>query len=237
MYHFDFQTGETLLVNKPSTWTSFDVVNKLRYTISRALGVKRIKVGHAGTLDPLATGLLIICTGKKTKTINELQGLDKEYTGTICLGGTTPSYDAETEIDQTFPLDHLTSTAITAIPAQFLGEQQQIPPMYSALKVNGVPLYKKARKGKTVEVKARTVHIHEFELNRIELPHVDFRISCSKGTYIRSIAYDFGKALNNGAYLSALCRTRIGDFYLKDAWELTELVKVIEDNTRIEALK
>ncbi len=226
--NFNFIAGELLLVDKPKTWTSFDVVNKLRYAIRRQTGKKKIKVGHAGTLDPLATGLLLICTGKRTKTINELQGLDKEYTGTITLGAATPSFDAETAPSATFDYAHLTEAQILATVPPFLGEQQQVPPTYSAIKVDGVALYKKARKGQVITPKARTVYIHSFELTRIALPEVDFCISCSKGTYIRSIAHDFGKALQNGGYLTALRRTRIGNFHLSDAWQLDDLVQFIQ---------
>ncbi len=221
---YNFLAGATLLVNKPKGWTSFDVVNKIRYHLKKITGVKNIKVGHAGTLDPMATGLLIICTGKATKQLADFQGLDKEYTGTITLGATTPSYDAETEINETFPTAHLTPKLLEQTLPQFLGDLQQIPPMYSAIKVGGQPLYKKARKGETIEIKARPVHIFEFELTRIELPDVGFRVHCSKGTYIRSLAYDFGKVVGSGAYLSALCRTQVGAFRLENAWEVEELV-------------
>ncbi len=225
---FNFQTGETLLVNKPQGWTSFDVVNKIRYRLRHITGVKRIKVGHAGTLDPMATGLLIICTGKFTKKLNDFQGLDKTYTGTMHLGKTTPSYDAETEVDQTYPTAHLTDDLLQKATTQFMGEIEQIPPMYSAIKVDGQRLYKAARKGKILELKPRNVRIDSFELTRIELPDVDFSVTCGKGTYIRSLAYDFGKAVDSGAYLSALCRTQIGDFRLEDAWELEALIEVLE---------
>lgn len=221
----NFLAGATLLVNKPKGWTSFDVVNKIRYHLKKKLGVKNIKVGHAGTLDPMATGLLIICTGKATKNLADFQGLDKEYTGTIHLGATTPSYDAETEPDSVFPTKHITSQLLEQAKQQFLGDIQQIPPMYSAIKVGGQPLYKKARKGETLEMQARPVYIFAFDFTRIELPEVDFRVHCSKGTYIRSLAYDLGKAVDSGGYLSALCRTRVGDFKLEDAWEVEEWVR------------
>lgn len=225
---YDFRKGEVLLVNKPREWTSFDVVNKLRYKIKKQTGIKKIKVGHAGTLDPLATGLLIICTGKKTKQINEYQGLPKTYTGSIYLGATTPSYDAEMEIDQRFPTEHIDTELLHATKQQFLGIIDQVPPIFSAIKVDGQPLYKKARKGKEVEIKSRQVQIFDFQLTDIRLPEVDFRVECSKGTYIRSLAYDFGKALNSGAYLSGLCRTAIGKYRLEDAWDLNELVETID---------
>jgi tRNA pseudouridine55 synthase len=216
--------GTCLLVDKPKSWTSFDVVNKIRGGLKHNLGLKNIKVGHAGTLDPLATGLLIICTGKSTKNLAEYQGLPKEYTGTITLGATTPSYDAETEPDAIFPTEHITLELLEAARLSFIGELEQMPPMFSAIKVDGQPLYKKARQGIVVEVKPRPVTIYEFELTRIALPEVDFRVTCSKGTYIRSLAYDLGKALNSGGYLSALCRTKVGKFNLEKAWKLEDLV-------------
>lgn len=220
--------GTCLLVDKPTSWTSFDVVNKIRATIKYTFGLRKIKVGHAGTLDPLATGLLVICTGKFTKKLEQFQGLGKEYTGSIQLGSTTPSYDAETEPDATFPLDGITEAAIEAARLQFLGAQDQYPPMYSAIKVDGQPLYKKARKGQKVEVKSRKVIIDVFDINEIALPQVHFRVVCSKGTYIRSLAHDFGKALGNGAHLSSLRRTKIGDFDIEKAWNLEALIEHIE---------
>jgi tRNA pseudouridine55 synthase len=226
---YNFLAGATLLVNKPKGWTSFDVVNKIRHNLKKKLGVKDIKVGHAGTLDPMATGLLIICTGKATKNLADYQGLDKEYTGTITLGATTPSYDAETEPDATFPTDHLTLELLEQAKQAFLGDILQIPPMYSAIKVGGQPLYKKARKGETIEIQPRPVHIFAFDLTKIEIPDVDFRVHCSKGTYIRSLAYDLGKAVQSGGYLSALCRTRVGAFKLEDAWEVEELIERLQE--------
>lgn len=230
MEKYDFLTGATLLVNKPLEWTSFDVVNKIRFALRNKLGVKKIKVGHAGTLDPLATGLLIICTGKFTKKLDSYQGLGKTYTGTITLGATTPSFDAETEIDQTYPTEHIDKLLLNKTREQFIGDLQQLPPMYSAIKVDGQPLYKKARKGIMVEVKPRPVSIYEFELTRIAMPEVDFTVSCSKGTYIRSLAYDFGKLAGSGGYLTKLCRTQIGTHLLSDAWELTDLIAHIEED-------
>ncbi|MCP3930010.1 MAG: tRNA pseudouridine(55) synthase TruB [Bacteroidetes bacterium] len=220
----DFLAGATLLVNKPKDWTSFDVVNKIRYALKRRLGVKKIKVGHAGTLDPLATGLLIICTGKFTKKLNEFQGLPKEYTGTITLGGITASYDLETPVEHNFSTDQLSLEEIEKTRKQFLGELEQVPPIFSALKVKGQPLYKHAREGTSVEIKSRKVQIYEFEFQNIQIPDLEFKAVCSKGTYIRSLAHDFGKALNNGGYLSKLCRTKIGDYSLEDAWKLSELI-------------
>lgn len=227
----DYATGQLLLVNKPYKWTSFDVVGKLR----NAFKPLKLKVGHAGTLDPLATGLLIICTGKMTKQIDSFQAQEKEYTGTFVMGATTPTYDLESEPEQKFSIDSLTEEQLRAACAQFTGEIQQYPPAHSAIKVDGERLYEKARRGEEVELKARTVTITEFELTRIELPEVDFRVVCSKGTYIRSLANDFGAALNNAAYLSRLRRTRSGDFRIEDAREVMELVTSIRDLKSTEA--
>lgn len=220
--------GACILVDKPQDWTSFDVVNKIRSEIKFHLGIKKIKVGHAGTLDPMATGLLIICTGKFTKKLAEYQGLPKEYTGTIRLGATTPSYDAETEPDAFFPVDHITPEKLEIARQSFLGDLEQYPPMYSAIKVDGQPLYKKARKGITVEVKPRPVTIYDFEILQVNMPYVDFRVRCSKGTYIRSLAHDFGQALESGGYLTALRRTKVGKFDIQKAWNLEALVDHIE---------
>lgn len=226
---YDFQAGALLLVDKPLDWTSFDVVNKIRYSLKRKLGVKKIKVGHAGTLDPRATGLLIICTGKMTKQIENYQGMFKEYTGTLLLGCTTPSYDSETEVDKTFPIDHITEELIEQARLQLSGPQEQLPPMYSAIKVDGEPLYKKARKGIMIEVKPRPVEIYNFEITDNRLPELDFLVKSSKGTYIRSLAYDFGKAVNSGAYLTKLCRTKIGEYKVEDAWNLEELISFLNE--------
>ena len=213
----DYQSGQVLLIDKPLTWTSFQAVNKLRWEIRQAFNIKKIKVGHAGTLDPLATGLLIICTGKMTKQINKFQGQDKEYTGTFTIGGTTPSYDLETDIDKTFPTEHITEDLIHEATHQFIGSIEQFPPIFSALKKDGKRLYEFARAGEDVEIKSRTVSVSEFEITNIVGNHINFRIVCSKGTYIRSLAYDFGKALNSGAHLSELRRTKIGDFHVDNA--------------------
>ncbi len=213
----EFLSGKVILIDKPLEWTSFQVVNKVRWLIRQTYDIKKIKVGHAGTLDPLASGLLILCTGKFTKNIDTYQAQEKEYTGTFTLGGTTPSYDLETEIDQTFDLSEITSEKIMEATKQFTGEIQQQPPIFSALKKEGKRLYEYAREGETVEIPFRNVTILEFEIIKIELPNVFFRVVCSKGTYIRSLAHDFGKALDNGAHLSALRRTRIGDFSVSDA--------------------
>ncbi len=213
----DYKEGQILLIDKPLQWTSFQVVNKLRWLIRKNFGIKKIKVGHAGTLDPLASGLLIICTGKFTKRIQEFQGQIKEYTGTITLGGTTPSYDLETEIDHTYSTDHITPSIINETTKQFIGDIAQYPPVFSALKKDGKRLYEYARKGEDVEITPRKIKIDTFEITRIELPEVDFRVVCSKGTYIRSLAHDFGKALHSGGHLSALRRTKIGAFFVENA--------------------
>lgn len=217
MTESDFLDGQILLIDKPLGWSSFQAVNKIKWVIRKKFKLKKIKVGHAGTLDPLATGLLLICTGKFTKKLDELQGQVKEYTGTFYLGATTPSYDRETEIDQEFPIDHITQPLIHQTPQKFIGEIQQLPPIFSALKKDGKRLYEYARDGEAVEIKQRTVIISEFEITRIALPEIDFRVVCSKGTYIRSLAHDFGKALAAGAYLSSLRRTKIGDYYVDKA--------------------
>ena len=213
----DYLSGQVLLIDKPLHWTSFQAVNKLRWEIRRAFNIKKIKVGHAGTLDPLATGLLVICTGKMTKQIDTFQGQIKEYTGTFVLGSTTPSFDLETEIDQTYPTEHLTEQLIKNATAQFIGDINQYPPVFSAIKKDGKRLYEFARAGEDVEIKSRKVNISEFEITKIDGLNIDFRVVCSKGTYIRSLAHDFGKALNSGAHLSALRRTKIGNFNVIDA--------------------
>ncbi len=213
----DFKNGQVLLIDKPLNWTSFQVVNKLRWAIRKKFGLKKIKVGHAGTLDPLATGLLVICTGKRTKTIEKLQAETKEYTGRLRLGETTPSYDLETSVDKRWPLEHITTEMIQAATEEFLGKIEQTPPIFSAVKQDGVRLYERARKGEKVEVKKRVVEIFEFEITGIDMPEVDFRVRCSKGTYIRSLAHDFGKKLGSGAHLTRLRRTRSGDFDVDDA--------------------
>ena len=210
--------GKVLLIDKPLKWSSFQAVNKLKYILKRKYDLpKKFKIGHAGTLDPLATGLLIICTGKFTKSINEIQAQAKEYTGTIVLGATTPSYDLETEIDATFPTEHITEALISETTKQFIGEIDQKPPIFSAIKKDGKRLYEHARAGEEVEIQSRKTTIYEFEITRIQLPEVDFRVKCSKGTYIRSLAYDFGLALQSGGHLTALRRTKIGDYDVKDA--------------------
>lgn len=220
------QEGHVFLIDKPLDWTSFDVVNKIRWNIRKAYNLKKIKVGHAGTLDPKATGLLLVCTGKWTKRIDEFQAQEKTYTGTIKLGVTTPTYDLESEEDQTFPTEHITEEIIHEATKQFIGEIEQFPPMHSAVKVDGKRLYELAREGQEIERKARKITIHNFKITTINLPFVDFEVNCSKGTYIRSLAFDFGKAINSGGYLTALRRTKIGDFDVINA-ENFALEKVI----------
>jgi len=223
----DYLNGQVILIDKPLYWTSFQAVNKLKYVLINKLGLpKKFKIGHAGTLDPLATGLLLVCTGKFTKRITELQGQAKEYTGTFYMGATTPSYDLETEINENFSVSHIDEALILETVNQFLGEIDQKPPIYSAIKKEGVRLYEHARAGETVEIATRKTTIHEFQITRIALPEVDFRVVCSKGTYIRSLAFDFGKALASGAHLTALRRTKIGNYDVKNALEVT----FFEDN-------
>jgi len=223
----DFLEGCTIVVDKPYTWTSFDVVNKIRWNLKQVLGIKNIKVGHAGTLDPLATGLLIICTGKNTKLIDQIMVGEKTYTGTILLGKTTPSYDLETEYNQEFPVEHITSELVEEVRKSFLGEIQQVPPIFSAKQVDGKRAYDLARAGKEVILKSNTIHISSFSLSMDRFPEIDFEISCSKGTYIRSIAYDLGKALNSGGVLTSLRRTKSGDFSLEKAKSVDEWIEFI----------
>lgn len=216
----DFKKGEVVLINKPLTWTSFDVVNSFRYFIKSKLGFGKLKVGHAGTLDPLATGLLIICTGPFTKKIEEFTEYDKEYTGTFIVGATTASFDMEKPVDLIFPTDHITNEILQAAARSLTGIIQQVPPVFSAVKIDGKHAYEYARKDKELVMPAKEVTISEFEITRVALPEVDFRIVCSKGTYIRALARDFGLAAGSGAYLSALCRTRVGPYLLSDSWEM-----------------
>ena len=224
----DYKNGQVLLIDKPLEWTSFQAVNKIRWHIRQRFNIKKIKVGHAGTLDPLATGLLIICTGRQTKSINEYQGRIKEYTGTFTVGATTTSYDLESEVNETFPTEHITDELIHKTTEQFLGTIQQRPPIFSALKKDGKRLYELARKGETVDIPTREITINEFEITNIELPKIDFRVVCSKGTYIRSLAFDFGKALHSGAHLSTLRRTKIGDFSVEKATSIETFIKNLE---------
>ena len=223
-----YQEGRVLLIDKPLNWTSFQVVNKIRWLIKQQFNIKKIKVGHAGTLDPLATGLLILCTGKFTKKIETYQAQVKEYTGTITLGATTPSYDLESEIDQKFDISEISEADILKNTQQFLGKIQQQPPIFSALKQNGKRLYEYAREGSKIEIPSRPVTITEFKITKIKLPCIEFRIVCGKGTYIRSLAHDFGKSLNNGAHLSGLRRTKIGEFRVEDAISVLEFEKFIK---------
>ncbi len=227
---FDFLSGEVLLVNKPFGWTSFDVVNKLRYSIKQHRGIKKIKMGHAGTLDPLATGLLIVCTGPKTKEIDNFQRLDKTYSGQIRLGSTTPSFDLETGLDMVYPYEHIGVDDIRQAMQKMTGAQQQVPPVYSAIKIGGKRAYDFARRDHMITLEPRHISIYSFELLKYIPPDVHFRVVCSKGTYIRSLARDLGFALKTGAHLVALCREQIGLYRLKDAYELTKLIELIQGN-------
>lgn len=212
----DFQNGEILFIDKPYRFTSFDVVNKVRWQLCRALGVKKLKVGHAGTLDPLATGVMIVCTGRATKRIEEFQATTKEYVATLRLGATTPSFDLEKPIDAYYPTEHITRPMVEDVLKRFVGTIEQIPPSFSACKVGGVRAYDMARKGKEVELKPKTLVIDEIELLDCTLPDITIRVVCSKGTYIRALARDIGEALGSGAHLTALCRTRVGDIKVDD---------------------
>ena len=231
----NFQEGLTILVDKPLHWTSFDVVNKLRWNIKQRLGVKKIKVGHAGTLDPLATGLLIICIGKNTKLIDQIMADEKTYTGTILIGKTTPSYDLETKYDQTFETAHITPELIEEVRNSFLGIQQQTPPIFSAKQIDGQRAYDLARAGKTVELKSNTVEIKSFSLDSSRFPEIDFEVTCSKGTYIRSIAHDFGQRLNSGGTLIALRRTASGENHIQNSKTVDEWIAIIRNESESEA--
>lgn len=225
--------GGVFLVDKPMTWTSFAVVNKLRHRLTRRYKNKKYKVGHAGTLDPLATGLLIVCFGKMTKQIDTFMGLPKAYTGIIKLGETTPSYDAETEVNERFPTEHITPSVLETARLQFLGEIDQMPPIFSAIKKDGKKLYESAREGEHVEIQSRHITIHQFDIQQISATEISFYVRCSKGTYIRSLAFDFGKACGSGGYLTKLCRTEIGEFKNENAWELNDLVTELEKNEAV----
>ena len=218
------QEGMLFLIDKPLGWTSFNVVNKIRWHLKNQTGLNKLKVGHAGTLDPLATGLLLICTGKKTKTINELQQKKKSYTGTIYLGATTPSYDLETKIDAKFPIQHISNDFLHKTAKSFTGEIQQYPPLFSALKKEGKRLYEYARAGEKTTLEKRTVRVSRFDITDIKLPEVSFLVECSKGTYIRSLANDFGKKLKSGAHLTSLKRIKNGNFSLVDAYTMESVV-------------
>jgi tRNA pseudouridine55 synthase len=227
---FDFLKGELLLIDKPLDWTSFDAVNKLRRLIEKRIGQK-LKVGHAGTLDPKATGLLLICTGAMTKQIVNLTGLDKEYTGTFFIGATTPCYDTEKPVDRTFPTDHISEEMILDATKQFTGTIQQIPPTFSAKLIDGKRAYLSARKNREIKMEPVTLTISEFEITRIALPEVGFRVVCSKGTYIRALARDFGEALGSGAYLASLCRTRVGAYRIEDALNIAQFEAILRSNS------
>ena len=218
----DFESGVVLLINKEINWTSFDVVKKIKNLLKEKFRFKKIKVGHAGTLDPLASGLLVVCTGKSTKMISEIQNQKKEYTGELTMGATTPSYDLETEINNRYDISNISESDISSKTKLFIGEVSQKPPIFSAIKVKGERLYEKARRGEKINIKKRKITVYNFKLTKILLPKIHFIIECSKGTYIRSIAHDFGKSLNNGAHLSKLVRTKIGEFDLKDAKSIIE---------------
>ncbi len=224
---FHFEEGELLLIDKPISWTSFDIVNSIRSTIKRTYNLKKIKVGHAGTLDPLATGLLIICTGKFTKKLDSFQGLDKVYSGSMYVGATTPSYDKETEVDNIFDINKISKNQLLETAIQFIGEIEQTPPVFSAVKIDGKRAFEYARKNSEVKMKSREVTINKFELLSFDLPEIDFIVECSKGTYIRSLVNDFGKALNNGAYMSSLRRTAIGSYSVSDALSIEEIKNAI----------
>ncbi len=224
----DFQQGAFILLNKPYGWTSFDLVNKVKFKVKHKLGVKKIKVGHAGTLDPLATGLMIVCVGKYTKQIDNYQSQVKEYIATLQLGATTPSFDLETEIDATYPTEHITSKLITETLRKFVGTIEQRPPDYSAVKVKGKRAYEYARKGEQIEIKTKILVIDEIEVLNFTDNILKIRVVCSKGTYIRALARDIGRALNSGAHLTALQRTRIGDFYLNKAIEIEDFIAFLE---------
>lgn len=225
---FKFLEGEVLLINKPLHWTSFQLVNKLRWLIKRKLGIKKIKIGHAGTLDPLASGLMIICTGKKTKEISQHQAAEKEYIATLKLGATTPSYDGETEETYFYPTKHISKELIISVCNRYIGEIEQLPPIFSAIKVKGKKLYESARKGNKVEIKPRIIWINELEIINMDLPYIKLRVSCSKGTYIRSLAHDLGKAMNTGAWLCELQRTKIGSETIKNAIDINDFQQMIK---------
>ena len=227
----ELKEGRVVLIDKPYKWTSFQVVNKIKHILRHDFDLKKIKIGHAGTLDPLATGLLIVCIGKETKSIEKYQASEKEYTGTFVLGATTPCYDMEKPVDATYPTEHITEQLIKNTANSFLGEIDQVPPIFSAVKINGKRAFDYARKQEEVEIKSKKIFIKTFEITRIELPEVDFRIECSKGTYIRSIARDFGEALNSGAYLSRLCRERIGEFKRLEAMDIENVRDYLTGNT------
>jgi tRNA pseudouridine55 synthase len=223
----NIKEGELILIDKELNWTSFDVVNKIRYAIKKKFDIKKIKVGHAGTLDPLATGLLIICCGKMTKSINNFSAMNKTYSGKITIGSTTPSYDLETKPNVHYPIDHINEKLILKTAKKFVGKIFQTPPMFSAIKKDGVRLYNLARQGKEIKIDKREVLIDSFEITSFNLPEISFNVTCSKGTYIRSIAHDFGKELNSGAHLSELRRIKIGDYSVKDSVKVMDFIRGI----------
>ncbi len=227
---YDFPAGEILLFDKALNWTSFDVVNKVRYELCRKLGIKKMKVGHAGTLDPLATGMIILCTGKATKKIESIQAQEKEYLATIKIGATTPSFDLETEEDSRNNYSHVTKEMLETTIQQFIGEIDQVPPVFSAVKVKGKRAFDYARNGEEVKLQAKKIVIHKIEIEEIDLPTIKIRVNCGKGTYIRALARDIGERLKCGAYLTALERTRIGDFELKDAFTVDYFLENIKIN-------
>ncbi len=218
--NFDFISGEIMLFDKPLDWTSFDVVNNVRYLLCKKLGIKKLKVGHAGTLDPKATGLVVLCTGKATKKIESIQAIDKEYIATIKLGATTPSFDLETAEDKTYPVSHVTIDRINEALKAFIGETDQVPPVFSAIKIKGKRAFSYARKGEELEMKSRKVNISSIVVEQFELPYLIIRVNCGKGTYIRSLARDIGNSLKSGAYLTALRRTRIGEYNVDEAFDI-----------------
>ncbi len=225
----DFKEGVILAFDKPYGWTSFALVAKIRYLLCRKMGVKKLKVGHAGTLDPLATGVLVLCTGKATKRIEELQAHTKEYVATLCLGATTPSYDLEKPIDEVFPTEHITREMVEEVLKSFVGIIQQIPPVFSACKVDGARAYDLARKGQEVELKPKTLVIDEIELLKYSQTEIEIRVVCSKGTYIRALARDIGQALQSGAHLTALRRTRVGDVKVDECYNLDTFTEWLEN--------
>lgn len=230
LMQFDFEQGEILLIDKDINWTSFDVVNKIRNLIKKAHNLNKIKVGHAGTLDPLASGLLIVCTGKSTKLISQFQNQEKEYTGSLFLGATTPSYDKETEVDKKYPTEHITNELIYESTKKFIGLIEQVPPLFSAINVKGVRAYELARSKKETQLESRKVHIKKFEIENIKMPVINLNVICSKGTYIRSLVRDYGESLNTGAYLTSLRRMRIGEFQVTDAINIKQFEYLLEQN-------
>ncbi|MCQ2336532.1 MAG: tRNA pseudouridine(55) synthase TruB [Paludibacteraceae bacterium] len=227
---FNFSEGEILCIDKPLYWTSFTLVGRVRWAVSRYTGTKKVKVGHAGTLDPLATGVMIICTGKATKRIEELQAGTKEYEATLCLGAVTPSFDMEHPVSETFPTEHITRDMVESVLKRFDGEQQQVPPMFSAVKVDGRRAYKYARGGESVEIKPKTITIEHIELLDFSMPYIKIRVACSKGTYIRALARDIGVALESGAYLTELRRTRVGNISIDKCMTFRQFKEMLGQN-------